>query len=251
MQVIEKHGGASHYMRPDRVYRTSVLSPSMNFNPGQDAQAVTAEFTERSQNLSLSGPRTSGPSYVRQSGPSYARSSGPSYVPSSGPSYVPRSGPAADISCCDNCSCGGGDPCCSDWARGRTMVSSRVFAGLFGPTAKLGFMERMRLRFDAWRARFDAWRARMYPAKAQAQVQAGQAQAQAARDDRAAAFIDTGAHSATYGMAYVQVGERQAPHMMGQLRMLAHLSSSSMPKHVADAQVATSMEHWNNLRWNG
>ena len=223
MQVIEKHGGASHYMRPDRVYRTSVLSPSMNFNPGQDVEAVTAEFTERSPNLSLSGPRTSGPSYVRQSGPRYTR----------------QSGPWANISCCDNCSCGGGDPCCSDMATGRASASSRAFAGLFGPTAKLGFMERMRLRFDAWRAR-------MYPAKAQAQ-----AQAQAAHDDRAAAFIDTGVRSATYGMAYVQVGERQAPHMMGQLRMLAHLSSSSMPKRVADAQVATSMEHWNNLRWNG
>jgi len=211
MQVIEKHGGASHYMRPDRVYRTGVLSPSMNFSPGQDVEAVTAEFTERSPNLS--GPRTSGPS------------------------YVPRSGPGDDTCCERNL------PCCWDVTSAnsrRSAASSRAFAGLFGPTAKLGFMERMRLRFDAWRAR-------MFPAKAKAIWAAQDAQDAQNYSARAKAFLDNGVQ----GMADAQVGERQAPHMMGQLRMLAHLSSSSMPKRVADAQVATSMEHWNNLRWNG
>jgi hypothetical protein len=204
MQVIEKHGGGSHFMRPDRVYRTGVLSPSMNYAPGQDVQAVAAEFTERS--MDLSGSRR------------------------------------MNISCCDNCSCGGGDPCCSDM---RSKSSRYAFAGLFGPTAKVGFMERLRLRFDAWRTRMGAKSAQ----KAQAVQAAAWARQDAAPfEERASAFF---ANPRSRGMAYAQVGSQVAPAMMGQVRMLAQLTSGSMPAHVADAQVATSMERWNNLRWNG
>lgn len=192
MQVIEKHGGGSHLVRPDRIYRTGVLSPTMNFAPGQDVQAVAAEFTERS--MDLSGAR---------------RATGECNW---------------NVPCAVN-------PCCE------SRQSRYAFAGLFGPTAKVGFMERLRLRFDAWRAR-------MFPAKAQAIWAAQDAQDNATR---AARFLDNGAQ----GMAYAQVGERVAPHMMGQVRLLAQLTSGSMPTRVAQAQLATSMERWNNLRWNG
>lgn len=194
MQVIEKHGGASHYVRPDRVYRTGVLSPTMNFAPGQDVQAVAAEFTERS--MDLSGAR---------------RATGECNW---------------NVPCAVN-------PCCE------SRQSRYAFAGLFGPTAKVGFMERMRLRFDAWRER-------MYPKAAKVM----QAQARAAQpfEDRASAFF---ANPRSRGMAYAQVGSQVAPQMMGQVSMLAKLTAGSMPAHVADAQVATSMERWNNLRWNG
>lgn len=43
--LMTRHGGASHYMRPDRVYRTSVLSPIAGYSPGVDVQAVAMGFT--------------------------------------------------------------------------------------------------------------------------------------------------------------------------------------------------------------
>lgn len=45
MAQMIRHGGASHYMRPDRVYRTSVLSPIAGYSPGADVQAVAMGFT--------------------------------------------------------------------------------------------------------------------------------------------------------------------------------------------------------------
>ncbi len=45
MAVMLRHGGESHNMRPDRVYRTSVLSPIAGYAPGADVQAVAAAFT--------------------------------------------------------------------------------------------------------------------------------------------------------------------------------------------------------------
>lgn len=46
MSVVIRHGGESHVMRPDRVYRTSVLSPMMNYSPQADVQAVAYAFTQ-------------------------------------------------------------------------------------------------------------------------------------------------------------------------------------------------------------
>lgn len=44
--LIARHGEASHYMRPDRVYRTGVLAPMAGFSPQQDVMGVAAEFTQ-------------------------------------------------------------------------------------------------------------------------------------------------------------------------------------------------------------
>jgi hypothetical protein len=46
MQTITRHGGGSHYVRPDRVYRTGVLTSTMGYDPNQDAQNVAASFTQ-------------------------------------------------------------------------------------------------------------------------------------------------------------------------------------------------------------
>ncbi len=44
--MFARHGDASHYMRPDRVYRTGVLAPITGFSPQQDVMGVAAEFTQ-------------------------------------------------------------------------------------------------------------------------------------------------------------------------------------------------------------
>ena len=44
-----RHGGGSHFLRPDRVYRTGVLAPMTGFRPGPDVQAIAADFTQGPQ----------------------------------------------------------------------------------------------------------------------------------------------------------------------------------------------------------
>lgn len=56
MQVIERHGGGSHYVRPDRVYRTGVLTSTMGYQPGQDVQDVVASFTQYPIDLQTKAP---------------------------------------------------------------------------------------------------------------------------------------------------------------------------------------------------
>lgn len=41
-----RHGDGQHFMRPDRVYRTSVLAPMVGYQPQADVQAVTMAFTQ-------------------------------------------------------------------------------------------------------------------------------------------------------------------------------------------------------------
>lgn len=40
-----QHPDSAHYLRPDRVYRTSVLSPMTGFEPGQAVMATARDFT--------------------------------------------------------------------------------------------------------------------------------------------------------------------------------------------------------------
>ena len=46
MTTMVRHGGDWHVMRPDRVMRTSVLSPMVNYSPQADVQAVAQMFTQ-------------------------------------------------------------------------------------------------------------------------------------------------------------------------------------------------------------
>jgi hypothetical protein len=52
---MARHGGEVHFVRPDRVYKTSVLSPIVGYNPGVDVQAVAQAFTSRGYNVPTAG----------------------------------------------------------------------------------------------------------------------------------------------------------------------------------------------------
>lgn len=41
-----RHGDGAHFMRPDRVIRTSVLSPMVGYDPHADVQHVAMMFTQ-------------------------------------------------------------------------------------------------------------------------------------------------------------------------------------------------------------
>jgi hypothetical protein len=43
--MIARHGGESHFVRPDRVYKTGVLTPIGGFQPQADVMAVAQSFT--------------------------------------------------------------------------------------------------------------------------------------------------------------------------------------------------------------
>lgn len=55
MQTITRHGGGAHYVRPDRVYRTGVLTSIVGYQPNEDVEAVAASFTQYPINLQASG----------------------------------------------------------------------------------------------------------------------------------------------------------------------------------------------------
>lgn len=50
---MARHGAESHYLRPDGVYITSVLQPTVGYDPVADAQAVGASFVS---SVGLAGP---------------------------------------------------------------------------------------------------------------------------------------------------------------------------------------------------
>jgi hypothetical protein len=41
---MDRHGGANHFVRPDRIVRTGVISPIVGYQPQRDVIAVTNEF---------------------------------------------------------------------------------------------------------------------------------------------------------------------------------------------------------------
>lgn len=62
--LIARHGDASHYVRPDRVYRTGVLESIVGYQPQQDVMDVAAAFTQGpmlfqqgSPTIGVAGPR--------------------------------------------------------------------------------------------------------------------------------------------------------------------------------------------------
>jgi hypothetical protein len=54
---MARHGQEMHFVRPDRVYATGVLSPIVGYQPAEDAQQVAARFVGGGQGLGLAGPR--------------------------------------------------------------------------------------------------------------------------------------------------------------------------------------------------
>jgi hypothetical protein len=103
--LIARHGGESHYVRPDRVYRTGVLTPIIGFQPQQDVMAVAAAFTQ-------------GPYYFQQ-----------------------------------------GAPVSSDMSTASPGVAGprvTLLGGSFGAVQNLGLLQKLWLRFQAWKSRKNA-----------------------------------------------------------------------------------------------
>lgn len=55
MANVIRHGGEAHMVRPDGVYRTSVLTPIMGYQPGTDVQSVLHSFAMGPQGLTQLG----------------------------------------------------------------------------------------------------------------------------------------------------------------------------------------------------
>lgn len=51
------NGIREHFVRPDRVYATGVLSPIVGYQPTEDAQQVAMRFVSGGQGLGYAGPR--------------------------------------------------------------------------------------------------------------------------------------------------------------------------------------------------
>ena len=61
MTQVIRHGGESHFVRPDGVFRTSVLQPIVGYQPDADVQMVTQAFTQGPPyGTVLSGPFATG-----------------------------------------------------------------------------------------------------------------------------------------------------------------------------------------------
>lgn len=66
--IITRHGGSSHYVRPDAVYKTGVIQSIVGYSPQQDVMDVAAAFTQGpyafqqgSMPVSSAPPGVSGP----------------------------------------------------------------------------------------------------------------------------------------------------------------------------------------------
>lgn len=54
--ITIRHGGSAHFMRPDAVYRTSVLQPFAGYQPPADVNAVAMMFTQAAERgMALNG----------------------------------------------------------------------------------------------------------------------------------------------------------------------------------------------------
>lgn len=62
MATFLRHGDGGHHVRPDRVYRTGVLTPITGYQPEADVQAVAMDFTQGpARGLMLEGLGAPGP----------------------------------------------------------------------------------------------------------------------------------------------------------------------------------------------
>lgn len=200
-----------HYVRPDRVYRTGVLTPTANYAPGQDAQAVAAAFTQRSMNLS--GPKLRRGLRGLRGLFDDPSSADPSQTPSDPTAEPNMAAGAASVS-----------------ADGSDQSAPSI-------TATVSAMTNISL-FDKIKLRIQAWWSTLTQKPGQMTYTPGVVGEQ---------IFNTN----PYGITYAQMGQQVAPAMIGQVQMLAYLTQTSMPTAVAQASIDTRLERWNNLRWNG
>jgi hypothetical protein len=175
MQVTTRHGGGSHFVRPDRVYRTSVLESTMGYDPGQDVQNVAAAFTAYPMDLQTPAPTGNG------------------------------------------------------------MSGLAGLGAAFGAN-NMGFMQRMKLRYDAWKAR---------------RARAIQMQGTGTRFNQGMYGLGNGDARRAGGVAYPQVGLSIEPANVGRQDMANILMQSGMQPGIAAAQAGFSWDYWINQRWNG
>lgn len=55
MVAVIRHGGGSHFVRPDRVTRTGVIPSMVGYNPSVDVMNVTNAFTQIPMSPQMSG----------------------------------------------------------------------------------------------------------------------------------------------------------------------------------------------------
>lgn len=55
MVAVIRHGGGSHFVRPDRVTRTGVIPSMVGYNPSVDVMSVTNAFTMPPMSPQMSG----------------------------------------------------------------------------------------------------------------------------------------------------------------------------------------------------
>jgi hypothetical protein len=115
--LMVRHGGESHVVRPDRVYRTGVLTPIIGFQPQADVMANAAAFTL-------------GPYAFQQGDAGTMVGSGMSGLGAAGP-RVTLLGPSVQL-------------------LGKPPIT---FLGAFGDISNLGLIQRLWLRAKAWGAR--------------------------------------------------------------------------------------------------
>ena len=86
--IITRHGAGSHYVRPDRVYRTGVLQSMYGYSPQQDVMAVAQAFTTGPYNFMQGGMMP----YVSNASPN-AQPTPPTSAGVAGPSIHLLGGP--------------------------------------------------------------------------------------------------------------------------------------------------------------
>lgn len=190
--IITRHSGSSHVVRPDQVYRTSVLQPIVGYQPQQDVMAVAQDFTQ--------GP------YAFQQGAAGS-------MIASGVSGLGAAGPRVTLL---------GPPIQFLGQRGGVSLFG------FGDISNLGWLQKVWLKFKAWRA----------SSKANAVLNASSL---------------PGAGMSGLG-SLVPFGPRQwagqqvMPMPSDRMQMLVMMAQKNQPSVMAANNTAAVMQRWNYLR---
>jgi hypothetical protein len=216
MQVVERHGGGSHFVRPDRVYRTGVLTSTMGYDPGADVQSVAASFTQYPMDLPL--PEMG----IEPTEPS---------EPAPGGNMAGLMGFGA-ISPIDKLRLK-----FSAWkARRRARKILQGLRGLHGG----GLFNRSHGGLPGLPG--------MLVQERTSQIIAQEGDEQHDDDSREPKVFDP-RHMP--GGVYAQIGERYLPQELNREQLIAQLMNSNLPHALAQAQAQVSFQHWVNRWWNG
>lgn len=196
--LIARHGGSSHYVRPDAVYKTSVLQSIVGYQPQQDVMGVAQDFTQ-------------GPYAFQQGNVQFApptQSVAPSAVVTSVVAQPGVSGPSVRLLGLGNVQLLGKPPI--------------TFLGAFGATSNIGFFQKLKLRFNAWRA------------------------TKQARAFMAAGMSGLGGLTPYGPQAWA--GGRVVPGAAQRMGLLVAMQQANQPQEFAQLNSDALMQRWNILR---